>query len=155
LAKEIAMERRSFLKTAAAVLPAAGLGRFALGQAGAAALESGIHPVGAGQDRLGETHSLGFSTILFKVLPRETGDGLFVIEHQGLGHGEAVLGPRGVPHGFVGVGEKPAHLIIAFTPAGLMEGFFREAAVPNGPAMDAPLFAKYDMRYVGPPLVAG
>jgi len=27
--------------------------------------------------------------------------------------------------------------------------------VPNGPAMDARLFAKYDMQYVGPPLVAG
>jgi hypothetical protein len=36
-----------------------------------------------------------------------------------------------------------------------MEGFFREAAVPNGPPMDAALFARYEMRYVGPPLVAG
>ena len=45
-------------------------------------------------------------------------------------------------------------MVIAFTPAGKMEGFFREAAVPNGPPMDAPLFAKYDMEYVGPPLVA-
>ena len=24
--------------------------------------------------------------------------------------------------------------------------------VPNGPALDAPLLAKYDVRYVGPPL---
>jgi len=71
-----------------------------------------------------------------------------------LGAGESVLGLRGIPHGFVGVGEKPAHMVIAFTPAGKMEGFFREAAVPNGPPMDAPLFAKYDMEYVGPPLVA-
>jgi len=180
------MERRSFLKTAAAAFPAAGLGGFAMGQAAAPAA-AGVHPVGAGQDRLGETHSLGFSTILFKVLPRETNDGLFVIEHKGLGHGgppvhihphqdewfyvmegevlfqvgserktlragESVLGPRGIPHGFVGVGEKPAHMVIAFTPAGKMEGFFREAAVPNGPPMDARLFAKYDMQYVGPPL---
>jgi quercetin dioxygenase-like cupin family protein len=183
------MQRRSFLKGAAAVLPAAGMKDFALGQAAVAASASGEgHVVGAGQDRLGETHSLGFSTILFKVLPRETGNGLFVIEHKGLGHGgppvhfhlhqdewfyvmegevlfqlgdkrqtlragESVLGPRMVPHGFMGVGEKPAHMVIAFTPAGMMEGFFREAAVPNGPKMDAPLFAKYDMQYVGPPLV--
>jgi quercetin dioxygenase-like cupin family protein len=184
------MKRRAFLKTAAAAFPAAGFGGFALGQATGARAADAVSVVGAGQDRLGETHSLGFSTILFKVLPRETSGGLFVIEHKGLGHGgppvhihphqdewfyvmegevlfqvgserkrlgagESVLGPRGVPHGFVGVGEKPAHMIIAFTPAGMMEGFFREAAVPNGPAMDARLFAKYDMQYVGPPLVAG
>jgi mannose-6-phosphate isomerase-like protein (cupin superfamily) len=183
------MRRRSFLKTAAAVFPAAGFGAFSLGQMAAPPAADGLHPVEAGQDRLGETHSLGFSTILFKVLPRETGGGLFVIEHKGLGHGgppvhfhlhqdewfyvmegevlfqvgserktlragESMLGPRMVPHGFAGVGEKPAHLIIAFTPAGMMEGFFREAAVPNGPKMDAALFAKYDMQYVGPPLVA-
>ena len=182
------MERRSFLKSAAAVLPLTGLETFALGEVAGAAGEA--RPVGAGQDRLGETHSLGFSTILFKVLPRETGSGLFVIEHKGLGHGgppvhlhlhqeewfyvmegevlfqlggerktlragESVLGPRGVPHGFMGAGDKPAHLIIAFTPAGMMEAFFREAAVPNGPPMDAALFAKYHMQYVGPPLVAG
>jgi quercetin dioxygenase-like cupin family protein len=184
------MRRRSFLKSAAAVFPAAGLGAFSFGQAGSAPAAEGIHPVGAGQDRLGETHSLGFSTILFKVLTRDADSGLFVIEHKGLGHGgppvhfhphqeewfyvvegevlfqvggerktlragESMLGPRGVPHGFVGVGEKPAHMIIAFTPAGRMEGFFRETAVPNGPPMDAAMFAKYDMEYVGPPLVAG
>jgi hypothetical protein len=45
--------------------------------------------------------------------------------------------------------------MIAFTPAGMMEEFFRVVAVPNGPAMDAALFAKYEMQYVGPPLVAG
>jgi hypothetical protein len=45
-------------------------------------------------------------------------------------------------------------MLIAFSPAGSMEAFFREVAVPNGPAMDAVLFAKYDMQYVGPPLVA-
>jgi len=182
------MKRRSFLKGAAASFPVAGMGGYALGQAAVASAAGEAHLVGAGQDRLGETHSLGFSTILFKVLPRETSGGLFVIEHKGLGHGgppfhfhlhqdewfyviegevlfqlgnerkrlsagESVLGPRMVPHGFMGVGEKPAHMVIAFTPAGMMEAFFREAAVPNGPAMDARLFAKYDMQYVGPPLV--
>ena len=81
------MQRRSFLKGAAAVLPAAGMTDFVLGQAIAAPAAGEVHPVGAGQDRLGETHSLGFGTILFKVLPRETGSGLFVIEHKDLGHG--------------------------------------------------------------------
>jgi quercetin dioxygenase-like cupin family protein len=184
------MKRRSFLKSAAAAFPMSGLGAFALGQAVPPAALDGIHPVEAGQDRFGEKHSLGFSSILFKVVPRETNGGLLIIEHMHLGNGgpplhfhlhqeewfyvmegevlfqlgserkrlgagESVLGPRGVPHGFVGVGEKPAHMVIAFTPAGKMEAFFREVAVPNGPAMDAAVFAKYDMRYVAPPLVAG
>jgi quercetin dioxygenase-like cupin family protein len=183
------MKRRSFLRGAAAALPAAGLSTFSFGHAADARATGGIHPVEAGHDRLDETHSLGFSTILFKVLPRETGDNLFVIEHKDLGHGgppvhlhlhqeewfyvmegevlfqvgdkrqtlragESLLGPRGIPHGFAGVGEKPAHMIIAFSPAGKMEAFFREAAVPNGPKMDAPLFARFDMQYVGPPLAA-
>jgi quercetin dioxygenase-like cupin family protein len=43
--------------------------------------------VGAGIDRLGEHHSRGFSTMLFKALPTETNGGLFVIEHQNLVHG--------------------------------------------------------------------
>jgi quercetin dioxygenase-like cupin family protein len=188
------MKRRSFLKTAAAAFPASGFGAFcfeqpAEGQAAPPNTTDGVHPVAAGKDRLGDTHSLGFSTILFKVLPRETSSNLFVIEHKNLGHGgppvhfhphqeewfyvmegevlfqvgnkrqrlragDSLLGPRGIPHGFVGVGEKPAHMLIAFSPAGKMEEFFREVAVPNGPAMDAPLFARFDMQYVGPPVVA-
>ncbi|MGD0887922.1 MAG: cupin domain-containing protein [Acidobacteriaceae bacterium] len=183
------MKRRSFLKSAVAAFPVAGFNVFALGQTAATAGTGEIHPVESGQDRLGETHSLGFSTILFKVLPRETNGGLFVIEHKNLGKGgppvhihphqeewfyvmegevlfqvgesrrtlrsgESLLGPRGIAHGFVGVGAKSAHMLIAFSPAGSMEAFFREAAVPNGPKMDAALFAKYDMQYVGPPIVA-
>jgi hypothetical protein len=45
-------------------------------------------------------------------------------------------------------------MLIAFTPAGKMEEFFRETAVPNGPKLDAAMFARYDMQYVGPPIVA-
>ena len=41
-------------------------------------------PVEAGQDRFGETHSLGYSTILFKAVPRETNGGLLMIEHKNL-----------------------------------------------------------------------
>jgi mannose-6-phosphate isomerase-like protein (cupin superfamily) len=182
------MKRRSFLKTAAAAFPVAGLEAFAFGQASATPPPSQIHPVEVGQDRFGEAHSLGFSTILFKTVPRETNGGLFVIEHKNLTKGgppvhlhhnqeewwyvmegevlfqmgdsrkllhagDSILGPRGVPHGFTLVGEKPGHMLIAFTPAGKMEQFFRDVAVPNGPKMDAATFSKYDMEYVGPPLV--
>jgi quercetin dioxygenase-like cupin family protein len=179
------MKRRAFLKSAA-VLPVVGLDGFAIGQANPGVQE--VHVVSDGQDRFGETHSLGFSTILFKTVPSETNGGLLVIEHKNLikggpplhfhlyqdewfyvmdgevvfqvggiqkrlGAGESVLGPRGIPHTFSAVGQKPAHMLIAFTPAGKMEGFFREVAVPNGPKMEADLFARFDMRYVGPPLV--
>jgi len=146
--------------------------------------------VEAVQDRFGETHSLGYSTILFKAVPGETHGGLLMIEHKNLmkggpprhfhlhqeewfyvmeggevlfevggsrrtlRSGESILGPRGIPHAFSGLGEKPAHMLIAFTPAGKMEEFFRYVAVPNGPKMDPEVFARYEMQYVGPPLVA-
>ena len=185
------MKRRSFLKSTAALLPAVGLQNFALNlasaQAAATQPPAEIHVVGAGQDRFGESHSLGFSSILFKVPSRETNGGLFVVEHENLikggppvhfhlhqeewfyvmegevvfqvgserkllRSGESILGPRRIPHGFSAVGAKPGRMLIAFTPAGKMEDFFRAAAVPNGPAMNAELFRKYEMEFVGPPL---
>ena len=78
------MKRRSFLKGAAALVPAAGFDPGAF--AGVPALDTPAEGpvIGAGKDRLGEIHSRGFSTILFKVLPRETSNGLFVIEHVNL-----------------------------------------------------------------------
>ena len=192
--RRLPVKRRNFLKSAAALLPAAGFPAagfeaFALGQSSAPPPSGGIHPVEAGQDRFGETHSLGYSTILFKAVPRETNGGLLMIEHKNLMKGgpprhfhlrqeewfyvmegevlfevgdsrktlragESILGPRGIPHAFSGVGEKPAHMLIAFTPAGKMEEFFRYVAVPNGPKMDTEVFARYEMQYVGPPLVA-
>jgi mannose-6-phosphate isomerase-like protein (cupin superfamily) len=187
------MRRRSFLKTAGAAFPVAVMERLALGQgasgaSGGSGAPSEAHVVGAGQDRFGEEHSLGFSTILFRVGTKDSGGSLFAIEHRGLGKGgppehfhlyqdewfyvlegevrfrvdgketlvrpgESVLGPRRVPHCFAGTGEKPARMLITFTPAGKMEEFFRAVAVPNGPKMDAPLFARYEMQYVGPGIV--
>lgn len=179
------MKRRSFLKSAAALLPAAALPEFALAQPAAAPSSKEVYVIGAGNDRLGETHSLGYSTILFKVLPSETNSGLFVIEHLNLMKGgpslhyhlyqeeyfyvlegevlfqlgenrrklvagESVVGPRNIPHTFSGAGEKPARMLISFTPAGKMEQFFRANAVPNAPPPDAAAFSRYDIVYVGP-----
>ena len=80
------MQRRSFLKAAAAAASAASLQSFLIGQARAQAPPSPgpLHVVGAGEDRAGHPHSLGFSSILFKVPPSETGGGVFVIEHTHL-----------------------------------------------------------------------
>jgi len=77
------MQRRSFLRTAVSLLPAAGL-RDLLAQAAASASAGELHVVGAGEDRFGKPHSLGFSTLLFKVSGSETGGGLFLIEHRHL-----------------------------------------------------------------------
>ena len=180
------MQRRSFLKAASAMLPAASFKSFALEQSATPSVAE-IHLVGAGQDRFGASHSLGFSSILFKVATRDSGGALFAIEHENLikggppvhfhlhqdewfyvmegevlfqvgserkllRGGESILGPRMIPHGFSAVGEKPGRMIIAFTPAGKMEEFFRAIAIPNGPAMDAEVFSRFDMQYVGPPL---
>jgi mannose-6-phosphate isomerase-like protein (cupin superfamily) len=82
------MQRRSFLKAVATAVPAAGLETFLVTQARAQtpALPPApeLHVVGAGGDRFGHPHSLGFSSILFKVPTSETAGGLFVMEHAHL-----------------------------------------------------------------------
>lgn len=85
------MRRRSFLKSVAAAAPAVALHdlitKQAAAQAPAPPTSSEIHVIGAGEDRYGHPHSLGISSIGFKVVPGETGGGLFVIEHTHLGPG--------------------------------------------------------------------
>jgi len=78
------MKRRSFLKAITVAAPAAGLQDFLVGQARAQAPASELHVVGAGEDRSAHPHSLGFSSILFKVPTSETAGGLFVMEHTHL-----------------------------------------------------------------------
>lgn len=183
------MHRRRFLQSSAAVFPLAYLERAAL--AAASAPELRPHVIPAGQDRLGEHHSLGFSTIAFKVLPRDTNGSLFVIEHTGLRKGggpplhlhyaqeeyfylmegtalfqvgdrrvevhagDSVLGPRQIPHTFSVTSEQPAHMLIAFTPAGQMEDFFRTAEKAGPGALnDAALYTSHGLKMVGPPLSA-
>ncbi|WP_263351845.1 cupin domain-containing protein [Acidicapsa acidisoli] len=183
------MKRRSFLKSAAAFIPTAGLQALALSHGSESPSSDQVHVVTAGQDRLWEAHSRGYSSILFKVLPRETNGGMFIIEHVGLVKGgpplhlhlhqeewfyvmegevlfqigdgrkqlragDSVLGPRGVPHTFSSVGEKPGRMVIAFNPAGKMEDFLRATAIPNPPVQDAAFFRRYEMELVGPPIFA-
>jgi quercetin dioxygenase-like cupin family protein len=67
-----------------------------------------------------------------------------------LGAGDSVLGPRGIPHTFAAVEGKPGRLLIAFSPAGKMEQFLRDTAVPNPPVEDAAFWRRYDIEMVGP-----
>jgi mannose-6-phosphate isomerase-like protein (cupin superfamily) len=82
------MRRRSFLKTVASAVPAAGMRNFlvtrALAQAPSSLPAGALHVVVDGEDYSNHPHSLGFSSILFKVPTRDTNGGLFVIEHTHL-----------------------------------------------------------------------
>jgi len=184
------MNRRSLLASAAALLPTTALDALALLPTSAPGEADAARVVRSGLDRDGETHSRGFSSILFKVSPRETGGGLFVIEHENLirggpplhlhhaqeewfyvmegrvafqlgnrqvelGPGDSVLGPRNVPHAFSSVGSRPGRMLIAFTPAGQMEDFFRATAIPHPPVQDASFFRRYGMELLGPAPWAG
>jgi quercetin dioxygenase-like cupin family protein len=59
--------------------------------------------------------------------------------------GDSIFAPRKVPHAFLYVADKPGRMLIAFTPAGKMEAYFR-----NGHGFDPKSFSEYGMEYVGP-----
>jgi mannose-6-phosphate isomerase-like protein (cupin superfamily) len=68
--------------------------------------------------------------------------------------GDSVLGPRKVPHvwAYAG-GAARGRILIAFTPAGLMEAFFREVTKANAmPPQDPALWRAHGMELLGPPL---
>jgi mannose-6-phosphate isomerase-like protein (cupin superfamily) len=72
------LERRDFLGAALATFPLA-----LLGQSAAKATDaSAVPPVRAGEDRLGERHSIGISTTSFKVLTADSAGALFLFEHR-------------------------------------------------------------------------
>ncbi|HKV25483.1 MAG TPA: cupin domain-containing protein [Candidatus Acidoferrum sp.] len=64
-----------------------------------------------------------------------------------LKQGDSVFAPRRIPHTYLYVAEKPGRLLIAFTPAGKMEAFFRD-----GHKFDPEFFAKYELKFIGPGL---
>jgi len=143
--------------------------------------------VAAGEDRFGEHHGLGISTIDFKVSSQDSG-GLFIIENTfhakggparhvhldqdewfyavegdflfevgserfALKPGDSLLAPRKVPHVWAHVGAARGRIVIAFTPAGKMEAFFREVTKVNAmPPQDPALWRAHGMELVGPPL---
>jgi mannose-6-phosphate isomerase-like protein (cupin superfamily) len=76
--------RRAFLKSAASVIPAAALQNALAQNSPEPPAATDLHPVPSGQDRTGHLHSLGFSTLAFKILTSDTAGNLFVIEHTNL-----------------------------------------------------------------------
>lgn len=63
--------------------------------------------------------------------------------------GESLLGPRRIPHTFSAV-DKPAHLLIAFSPAGKMEQYFIDAAAHPSLAATADFMNRYEVQWIGP-----
>lgn len=174
------MKRRDFVKVGILSAPA-----LALGQSKDS--PSKISAVPAGTDRLGETHTLGFSKISFKTSSADTGGGLFIMEHSNLSRGgpyrhfhpaqdewlyamegefrveigdqkitlkpgDSVLMPRNVPHVWAQVSDTPGKLLIAFTPAGRMEEFFRDFGKTGKLPSDPSVVRAYGLERVGPPL---
>jgi mannose-6-phosphate isomerase-like protein (cupin superfamily) len=70
-------------------------------------------------------------------------------EHARLRSGESVLGPGRIPHTFSAIG-SPAHMLIAFAPAGMMEQYFIDAAAHPSLASTADFMNRYEMRWMGP-----
>jgi mannose-6-phosphate isomerase-like protein (cupin superfamily) len=68
--------RRDFLGGALAAVPMALVGQSVHAPASAA-----VNVVRAGEDRLGEHHTIGVSTTAFKVLTGDSSGGLFIFEH--------------------------------------------------------------------------
>jgi quercetin dioxygenase-like cupin family protein len=67
--------------------------------------------------------------------------------------GDSLLAPRRIPHVWAHVGEGRGRILIAFSPAGQMEAFFREVTKANAmPPQDTALWRAHGMELVGPPL---
>jgi quercetin dioxygenase-like cupin family protein len=67
--------------------------------------------------------------------------------------GDSLLGPRQVPHVWAHTGEAQGRVLIAFTPPGKMEAFFREVTKADAmPPLDPELWRAHGMELLGPPL---
>lgn len=68
--------------------------------------------------------------------------------------GDTIFLPKNVPHAFIQISEK-ARTIVSYLPAGKMEDFFKTTDTWNSPPTKEEVievFAKHDMKVVGPPL---
>jgi mannose-6-phosphate isomerase-like protein (cupin superfamily) len=71
--------------------------------------------------------------------------------------GDFVFAPRDVPHRFRNIGTRSGTMLLTLEPAGL-ELFFEELAAVTGPpdpVKVAPIFEKYGLELLGPPLADG
>jgi quercetin dioxygenase-like cupin family protein len=70
-----------------------------------------------------------------------------------LSPGDSIIGPKKVPHVWAYIGDKVGRLLVTFSPAGLMEAFFREVTKTNAmPPQDPALWRAHGMELLGPPM---
>lgn len=74
-------------------------------------------------------------------------------ERFSLRPGDSLLAPRKVPHVWAYVGSDVGRILVAFSPAGSMEAFFREVTKADAmPPQDPALWRAHGMELLGPPL---
>ena len=64
--------------------------------------------------------------------------------------GQSILAPRRIPHTFSALPGQPAHMLIAFCPAGKMEQFFIETEASKQLFTDPAYYRKCEMEWIGP-----
>lgn len=68
--------------------------------------------------------------------------------------GDSLLAPQRVPHVWAHLSEGRGRILIAFTPAGQMEAYFRLVTQTSAmPREDPALWRAHGMELLGPPLV--
>lgn len=69
--------------------------------------------------------------------------------------GDSLLAPRRVPHVWAHTGEGRGRMLVTFSPAGLMEAFFRLVTPTNAmPPQEPGIWRAHGMELLGPPLLA-
>lgn len=77
-------------------------------------------------------------------------------ERISLKAGDSLLAPRMVPHVWAFAGGTRGRILVAFSPAGAMEAFFRDVTKANAmPPQDPALWRAHGMELLGPPLSLG
>jgi quercetin dioxygenase-like cupin family protein len=70
-----------------------------------------------------------------------------------LRRGDCLLGPKNVPHVWAYIGDNIGKILIAFSPAGKMEDFFRKVTKTSAmPSQDPALWRTHGMELLGPPM---
>lgn len=87
-------------------------------------------------------------------------EGRYVFEVDGhriaAGPGDFVWAPRDIPHTYQNVSEANGRVLVFISPSGLEDCFREVAALPGPPTEGAaiPIFVKYGIELLGPPLSA-
>ena len=88
------------------------------------------------------------------------GEHEFSVDGQSIkaGPGAFVYAPRATKHTFRNLSSKPGRMLVSVQPAGLEKFFGEINALPPGPpdmGKVLPIFEKYGLEFLGPPLSAG